>query len=709
MQLLSVLAALAALFLLCAFLTLKARLPSALAPLTALSAIVLWLTLCSVVDLLLPGICLLYAACLGLGIWALLPAKAGAAKKTANGLVAAGLPGKTGSFRALFTPGAVLFWLLCLAFAIYFYARQPMATGFDELSLWATAAKLTKVDNRLYATATLGTPWAATQNPGLPLLSYFFMFFGEYADWKIYLAYDALAFAVFAAVLGGVCWRQYRLAVPLAAILWCVPYFFTTYNHTIYLNTTYMTAYGDISAGLVLGGAVALWLMLRRAPAAPRWAVLPVLALAANIKANTFVLALVAAGLVAVDGWLFAGGTPFRKGLARRTGFAALCMASPLVIYYLWNVRYVGALVAKNAAAGGAGETSLPLSGVVVNGITMLLGGTAAPAYEERRAQFYQAMADMGGQFFTAAGRMSMLGQGILLVVLILGVFALAALLAPSALLRARVLVLGALSLACFGGYNLMLALSYGFIFKPSQAESLTDYNRYIYSYYIGWFLVALACLSLVLQVADANPSANSAKKISALRPLAGQGAVLLLAVGMLFRLNQLVLPQLSVLGFSDGEFSDRKAQRSRAAYACGYLGAEDRVFYVSQGDTGQNWFAAVFDFYPVIVDYSGTADAEKNIYAGGGGTFGLPNLKPTEEGVPQRYYHPYTVPQFAALVAESGCDYIYIDHLDDIFVESYAPLFADDLAAALAGETLLYRTGPQGYTPVTMEEMAAS
>ena len=676
MQLLCVLAALAALFLLCACLTLRGGLHSALAPLCALGLVVAWLTAAAIADVLLPGIILLYLACLAAGVWALLPV------------------GRRQGLSTLITPGAVLFWGLALGFAVYFFVRQPMATGYDELSLWATAAKLTKVDNRLYATATLGTPWPATQNPGLPLLSYFFLFLGSYADWKIYLAYDVLAFAVFAAVLGGVGWRQYRLAVPLAAVCWCVPYFFTTYNHTIYLNTVYLTAYGDIPAGLVLGGAVALWLMLRHT-GGPRWAVLPVLALAANLKANTFVLALVAAGLVAVDGWLFADARPFTRSLVRRTGFAAACMAAPMTIYYFWNVRYVGALVAQNAAAGGTGDTSLPLSGVVVNGVKMLLGGAGADGYEERRDQFMTAIADMGHQFFTADGRMSMIGQGLVVVGMILLVFALAALFAGSGRLRARVAATAVLSLFCFAGYNLMLALSYGFIFKPSQAAVLVDYNRYIYSYYIGWFLIALACLSLALQ-----PGAARSPGSAPVRPhwgLAGQGAVLLLAFAMLFRLNQLVLPQLSVLGFSDGEFADRRTQRSRAALASEYLTANDRVFYVSQGDTGLAWFAAVFDFYPIIVDYSGTYEL------GGGGTFGLPGLEPVEEGPSQYYYHAYTVADFAAAVADSGCDYLYIDRLDDIFVQSYADLFTDGLAAALAGDTLLYQVGAAGYAPVAM------
>lgn len=675
MELLCVAAALAALFLLCAFFTLRAGVPAALAPLTALGCIAAWLTLTGMADVLLPGTVLLYLACAGLGVWALAPVR-----------------GRRPRLRALATPGAALFWGLALAFAVYFFIRQPMANSFDELSFWATAVKLTKANNRLYPTAVLGTPWPATQNPGLAVLSYFFSFFGAFSDWKIYLAYDVLAFAVYAAVLGALPWRRFRLAVPLAAILWCVPYFFTVYNHEIYLVDVYMTSYGDIPAGLVLGGAVALWLAVRRS--GPRWAVLPVLALAANIKANTFVLALVAAGLVAADAWLWPDGS-FRRGLGRRTGFAAACFAAPLAVYYLWNVRYVGMIVAKNAAEGGTGETSLPLSGVVVNGLRMLLGGQGAPEYEPRRAQFFTAIQDMGAQFFTPAGRMSMIGQGVVVVAFILAVFVLAMLVVGRGRLCARIGLTALLSLVCFGGYNLELALCYGFIFKPDQAAALTDYNRYIYSYYIGWFLIALACLVLALQAAEETSPRP-------LRPLAGQGAVLLLAFAMLFRQGQLVLPQLTVLGFSDSEFADRRIQRAEAEEVLAHLTPQDRVFFVSQGDDGMRWFAAVYDFYPVIIDYSGDDKAG----GGGGGTFGLAELCP-DSGVENRYYHPYTAQQFDAVVRASGCSYLYLQRLDDTFVASYAGLFTDSLQAALDGETVLYRVEEAGFAPVEMEAVS--
>ena len=169
MEIFCVMAALAALFLGSAALTLKARVPAGLAPLVTLSCIVAVLTLAGMAGVQYPAAWAVYALCAAGGVWALLPPK----------------EGKKRYYAQLATPGSVTFWALALAFAVYFFVRQPMATVSDEFSLWATAVKVTKVDNSLYSTASLGTPWAVTQNPGLPLLSYFFQFFGRYADWRI--------------------------------------------------------------------------------------------------------------------------------------------------------------------------------------------------------------------------------------------------------------------------------------------------------------------------------------------------------------------------------------------------------------------------------------------------------------------------------------------------------------------------------------------
>ena len=185
---------------------------------------------------------------------------------------------------------------------------------------------------------------------------------------------------------------------------------------------------------------------------------------------------------------------------------------------------------------------------------------------------------------------------------------------------------------------------------------------------------------------------------------LAGQGAVLVLAAAMLLRQGQLVLPQLSVLGFADSEFSDRRTIRAEAELVCSYLTPDDRVFFVSQGDNGERWFSAVFDFYPYLVDYSGVVST----MVGGGGELGLPELQPTEEGSKQTYYHGFTAEELDSIVRGNGCTVLYLQKIDDIFVQSYQDLFTDGLEGVLSGQTLLYRVTEDGFAPMEMEVTAS-
>ena len=91
----------------------------------------------------------------------------------------------------------------------------------------------------------------------------------------------------------------------------------------------------------------------------------------------------------------------------------------------------------------------------------------------------------------------------------------------------------------------------------------------------------------------------------------------------------------------------------------------------------------------------------------GGGGELGLPELQPAE-GVKNTYYHAFTAQELDDIVRGNGCTVLYIQKLDDIFVQSYSDLFTDKLAAAQAGETLLYRVTDAGYAPVEMQGGAA-
>ena len=117
-----------------------------------------------------------------------------------------------------------------------------------------------------------------------------------------------------------------------------------------------------------------------------------------------------------------------------------------------------------------------------------------------------------------------------------------------------------------------------------------------------------------------------------------------------------------------------------------------------------------MFDFYPILVDYSGTVttdpDTGETKMIGGGGELGLPELQPAE-GVKTPITTALRREELDDIVRGNGCTVLYIQTLDDIFVQSYADLFTDKLAAAQSGETLLHRVTDAGFAPMPMEVSA--
>ena len=657
-----------ALFGLCAFLTLKARLHSALAPLVALSLVSTWFTLAGIADVLRIAGAVGYGVCWALGAWA--------------------LAGGRAQYKRLVSPGALVFWGLAAAFCVYFAIRQPMFSEFDEFSLWGTAAKLTKENDRLFTVGQWGVPWQATQNPGLIMLGYFVQFFGSFAPFKVYLAYDLLLFACIAALVGAAGLKNYKLAVPLAVMGWCAPWFFTEYARTIFVSKVYMSAYGDIPAGMLIGGTAALWLALRQDKGGPIWPVLPVLAFLANVKDNTFPLALITAALIAADHFLFGFGQRWRTGWGRRLGFSALCMAMPLTLYKVWG-GYIARLVAQNAQAGGMGQTSEDTISVAVNGTKLLLGLPVSDYYTSRAERFAQAGADMTDAFYHTV--LSLAGPGVVVAALILCMFAAAILFSENARQRLRAGLWAVGSTLGFVAYNYVLTLCYGFIFKASQAAGLTDYNRYISTYYIGWFIMAAALLARAVLAGRWGWLANA--------------GVLGFACLMLLRVNTMVLPQFSVLGFADATFADQHAAQNRVEAVKQVIGPGDRLFIITQGDNGLKWFTYSCYFLPNVLDYSGWETPENELkWGGGGGTFVLPENLPDAQVPGAVYCHAYTLQEMEQVIRESGCQYIFVDKLDAGYAAGYGSLFSDGLAAAQAGETLLYRVGDGLFSPVQME-----
>lgn len=650
-ELIGLLVMLAALFGGSALLTRRGGLSAAAAPLAALALAELWLLAVGMLGALRPaGLALAALGILGGGLEAALARKKGQRCPLAG---------------ALADPAAKLFWALALALAVGLFALRPEFLNFDEYSFWGTAAKLTSETGALYTVCDTGLPWQMTELAALPLASFFFQLFGSFAPWRAIFAADLLLLAAVAAAAG--CAKKARLAGPLFLAGLTVPTLVTVAGHTALLNTSWLEFLGDLPAGMLFGGAVAFWLAAKEQGPAARWLTLPVLLLAANVKSNTFVLGLAAAGLVALDAALFAAGEQRgRKALTARLGFAAACLAAPAAQYLLWN-NYITGLVRRNAAAGGMGDTaSASLPAVVANGLKLLLGLPAESYFEARRDLFWQYGGALADAFFHR--KVSVFGTGAAVAALTLAVFLAAVLLAPGKRARLRAALFAAGSSLCFAGYWLMLWLSYAFLLKDSTPENLASYPRYFASYYSGWLLLALAVLALSCAAAA--------------RPVLGRAAAL--AAGAVFAaaLAVGVEPQFTLLGVGGGEYAAVRGELAVAKAAKEAIEPGQKAFLIRQGDEGFSWFLFNQQLCPALV------------YGAGGATYGAPALV---EGM--AYSAPYTAEEFAALLEEEQVDCLVVAAIDDIFEESYAALFADGLAAAKGGPAL-YEKSEAGWAP---------
>ncbi len=710
---------------LCLFFWKKTRLPGGLTPLASCSVIILVLTLAGIAGVLRLGGWLLYIIGIALAVWVPVSGISLFRKKqTAS----------RGSAYALADFAFVSFWVLCIVTALVFALRKPVFAEWDELSFWGTASKLLKLNDALYTTATVGWDWVGAQQPGAVLTGYFFQFFGTFAPWKTFVGYDVLLFSAYAAVVSGVndprqdkksSWKQYPLSAACLLLCLLSPYLLAEYCRILDVTNTYMSAYGDLPAGILAAGAAAWYFALRRSSgtlngesdgfshSVGHLAVYLIFAAVGLIKENAFPVVMVAAGICAFDRLCFRvtenPPLPHTK-LWRRIVSAIGVLAAPLVAYLTWS-RHVASVVALRESTGQVGTTNLTVTQVVVLGIRQLL----FPA--QRTSLYIQVSKDMLDAFvhtrLTLLGSLSrsvldrllgednplsmLTGTGLCVAAVCTGLFLVAALLAPQKMIRRRTLTAGLFSLLGFVGYYWVLILSYAFIFKPTQAAILSDYNRYVVSYYIFWFLLSVAHLTLGAGCrCETSKNAIAALPAEAQDPRRRTALMTLFAVGVaglsLLVTAIYIRPQMTVLDYPETTFTQQIAYENTAQTVAAQIddcGLEGTIFFVSTDDNGGKYFNYCYQLLPLPMDYSF-----------GGGPIGSAD---NYDGSP--YYHTLSLSELTDYLIERDCAYIFTEHVDAVFEAEYASLFTDCLAGARQGTVQLYYRVNSGdsllYAPV--------
>lgn len=547
----------------------------------------------------------------------------------------------------LFLVGGVL---LIILFAV----RQPLYLTWDEFSFWGTAVKMTKLNNELYTTAKIGWAWVASQKPGLVVLGYMFEFFGKYAEWRALAAFDMVALASIAALVAPLSRKKWYIGVPAACVAFLSPYVFTLYYPVTTPSNVYMNILSDVPMAWLFAGALAVYYALRMAKA-PLWPCCVVLAALTLTRDTALPLALIAAGIMSADMLLCGKDAAFLwlHGVRAKWCRIGTFMAAPAASFVAW-VLYLKLALNVNAVSDIGGQQPMGMLEMLVSGVKQLVG--IAPT-----EKFTQLMGEMYTAFFTI--KLTMLGSGAVVSIIILGIVALAALFAADKVHRVRCILYGVLSSLGFFAFYIFTGFCYVFIFKDVEIQSggLVGYERYLYPYYIGWFL----CAVMLLCITAAKP----ARRLYG----AAQGALFMLLAVLIWRVSAYVPPDMTFVGYDNGYQYGRRQMKETAQQVQQLIPAQEdtSVFFIRQGDDGSSWFMYCGELLPLQMDYSF-----------GGGTLALPGALAADT----LYYIPLTPQQLCAYLAENGCDYIFVLQSDTYLVSGYGSLFSDGLAACEDG-----------------------
>ncbi len=609
---------------------------------------------------------------------------------------------KKDGFNFLLQPGFMLFCFAGAVFLVYLFIRRPVAQEWDEFSMWATSAKMTKMGDAIFSSVQSGFPWPTTQKPGLPTLSYFFNFFGEFEEWRMYAAYDILIVSVWSAAISGLKRKHWHIAVPTSILMFLLQYFHV-YTRNIYSDFTYISSYADYPMALLCAGmliwyynAARCYKLKESTLSFCKRMILPLFLISGAIalcKDTGLALAFIASVIIAAD-LLFVTdkNSEFYVKLFSLKNilpkFAVIfAMFFGAIFVFVSSSIYLSSLGNSQGSVGGSSD--LGYVSMLIEGTKQLLGLNAGPAGEPFVETFQIVQGQMIAYLFPAAeglpsNSITMIGPGIMVFLLIMAICLSIALLCKDKLMRKSAISYAVFSTLGFLAYYIFIGFTYVYVFKAG----ITDYNRYVNTYYMMWLGGALILFAI---------AAVQGSKIKNSLTL----GVFVLTFGFLFRYNQLVQPQLSLVSYPDAVYFEVNEIYDTADLIQEYVEPGANIFYVNNGDNGLNWFRYHYALMPENI----------LMYSNGGGMFADPRYFESLDA--NAYYanqlYVMTREEFAAYLALYECEYVFIELGHSEFYQGYRALFSDGGDASYTNRTLLYKvniTGEPVYEELTSEDV---
>ncbi len=673
-----------AVIIICVFIARHTKLKSSLVPLPVICAVMVFCVLMGYVNLLPHAVVFLHVLAFAMAVYMLITIK-------------------KGGFYKVLTPGFLLFIIMGMFFLIYLAIQKPIAISWDEFSMWAYSSKITKAHDIIFTSVQTGMPFPMTQKPGLPTLSYFFNFFGEFAVWRTYFAYNALIAAVISACMGCLNKKHYAIYIPTSIAVFLL-YYFYVYDKFLYYNPTYFSSLSDYPMAYVAGGFIAWYFsavaIYKNSITLKQFCALtcaPLFAIAGAVtlcKDTGLALAMIGIMIISAD-LVFSGAFSSEEKLKKVQYVKNVLL--PKISLAVFSVFSVGLcfvtssiyITSQGFSVGNVGGASqMSYATMMSEGIKRLLGLPASPLGQEFVTVFEQVKKQMIVSFFpheltgSFDGKINMLGSGFAVVVLVFLVCLTIFVFSKNKQVAKSSVIFFIFSSLGFLAYYIFIGFTYVYVFK----SGIVDYPRYINTFYIMWLCAAFALMAIAAQ------QKSKFKNIVVL-------ANICVSAMLLLRFTSLVDIRLTFIDYPSSAYSEVEQLEQRAQTVKNTIDTGDKLYFVSSYDDGFKWFVYHYNLLP------------ENIltYSMGGGMFADPSRFDVSDS---QYYLSenkavLSLEEFAAYLAMYECDYVLIDEADAVFFESYDELMTDNASSAIGADMALYKVNITG-TP-SFEEIAVS
>ncbi len=548
------------------------------------------------------------------------------------------------------------FIIISSVMIVFFGIREPLLNSWDEFSFWGTAVKMMKINNELPVTAEIGWAWVASQKAGLISLGYFFEFFGDYTQWRVFIAPNIIALSAFFALLTPFKNNKKFIGILLLPILYISSYVFVVNRELVEPSNVYMTALADMPMGWIFGISLVLYYILKQEKA-KLWPIPVVLLALVMIKETALPFALISWGIISFDILFLTKDITFFsfKGLKAKISHIITNLLSVLIGFLSWSY-YINSFIINDTTGTLEKTEQTSMATMMIEGVKQLFN-------IDRTEEFQRVMDLMTDMFFNLP--ISMIGSCFTIMIIITAILIISAIVSNDREFSFRCLSFNILSILGFFAYYIFLGFTFVFIFKSDVNTSLVGYERYIYPYLIGWFMASVffLCVSII----------NSKRKLIAFPVIFLMGVLFVFT----YRYNQFIPSGMSFIDYHDGYLYERKDVVLTSLDIIEELGEDEKgkIYFISQGDNGNRWFQYSADLLPLQLEYSF-----------GGGTL---TLKGEASGL---YDYELSQDEFKDYIIENECEYIFVERSDDGLVLNFKDLFSDNLESTKNGESVIYK-----------------